>query len=497
MKNVAHISQWRKTIETIRERFSPSLILLIFALPAALLLGATIGKTNPVYGLAVAGAIMMVVIVLLRWDALTVTLIIAVHLIIDWYLGLHLVAILMALVLLFAYYFGRSADHPWVEPRPLWLWALFLVLTIYPAIYGGQFLLYDLASFYPSTILGAFLMFWLGSIIAKDISVLRRVFQLLSAFAALVAIHTIIQATTGVFLFASAHLNTYLVLVSNYDIAGTNAFRAGSLFMDPNWNGTFLATMFFLPLGLFIESKSLLGKLVFLGEMAVISVALLFTYSNGSWVALLGGVFAFVFWAGSQRSRLLFIIIIVLTAILILILFPSQLAIQLQRATVPGDLALREAAWQTAIQVMKAFPLFGVGLGSQAYLIRANPYRVPAQYVPLPHPHNTYLQWGAMAGIPVLVVFLLLLGYAFWFSWRSWQSIDLRYRPLLGGGITALIALSINSMSVDGWTNAVMATIGWLIFGMITSPLLHRHGHGTKRREKQLNRAVESIEMKA
>src|SRR5438270_7075667 len=233
MKNVAQMPRWWGTI---REQFSPLLICLILALPAMLLLGAAIGAFSPVYGVAAAGALVMVIIVLLRLNALTVTLIIAAHLYIDWYLGLHLVAILMALVLLFAYYFGRSADHPWVEPRPLWLWALFLVLTIYPAIYGGQLLLYDLASFYPSAILGAFLMFWLGSIIAKNVSVLQRVFQLLFIVAALLAIHTIIQATTGVFLFLSASADTYLVHVSNYEIIGTNASRAGSLFLDPNWN---------------------------------------------------------------------------------------------------------------------------------------------------------------------------------------------------------------------------------------------------------------------
>jgi len=96
----------------------------------------------------------MVTVVLLRMDELSVTLIIIAHLYIDWYLGLHLVAIVMAIVLLFVYYVGRSADHPWVEPRPLWLWALFLVLTIYPAINGGQFMLFDLSSFYPGDILG-------------------------------------------------------------------------------------------------------------------------------------------------------------------------------------------------------------------------------------------------------------------------------------------------------------------------------------------------------
>src|SRR5438067_4443852 len=156
MKNVAHMPQWW---EITREQFSPLLICLILALPAALFLGVATGASNLVYGLAVAGTLVMAIVVLLRWDELTVTLIIAVHLWIDWYLALHLVGILMALVLLFAYYFGRTSDRPWVGPRPLWLWASFLALTIYPAIYGGQYLLWDAANYYPSIILGAFMMF--------------------------------------------------------------------------------------------------------------------------------------------------------------------------------------------------------------------------------------------------------------------------------------------------------------------------------------------------
>lgn len=481
-----NVEQMRRWWEIVRQRFSPLLLLTIPVLPAALFLGAAISKFSPVYGYAVAGAIVMVNVVLLRMDELTVTLIIAVHLWVDWYLGLHLVGILMALILLFAYYFGRSADRPWVEPRPLWLWASFLTLTIYPAINGGQFQVFDAASFYPSDVLGAFLLFWLGSIIAKDISALRRVFQLLSFFAALIAIHTIIQATTGVFLFASARADEYLQVLSNYGNIATKTSRAGSFFLDPNWNGAFLAMMFFLPLGLYMESKSLPHKLLFLAEMAVILVALLFTYSNGAWVALLGGVLAFVFWVGSQHYRLLWIIMITMTSLFIVVLFSSQLAIQLQRASQPLEFSMRVGAWETGIRVIEEYPLFGVGLGGQAYLMRANPYVVPAQIYPLPHPHNSYLQWGAMAGIPVMVIYFLLLGYAFWRSWRTWRSVDLRYRPLLGGGITALVALSINSVSIDGWTNFAIALISWLIFGMLTSPLLHEYVQDAGRQERQL-----------
>jgi len=103
----------------------------------------------------------------------------------------------------------------------------------------------------------------------------------------------------------------------------------------------------------------------------------------------------------------------------------------------------------------------------------SNPYRVPAQIVPLIEPDNSYLQWGAMAGIPVMLVFLLLLGYAFWRTWRNWRSIDTRYRPLLGGGIAALIALSVSSLTIDGWTGpAGTVSLGWLIARLVASPLI-------------------------
>jgi O-antigen ligase len=493
MKILIRRLRWLETIAMSRRRFSRLLIYSILIISAALSLGMIVGILKPVYGFAIAGALVLVIVVLLRWDDLAVTLIVAVHLWIDWYLALHLVGILAALLLVFAYYFGRSADHPWVGPRPLWLWILFLTLTIYPAINGGRLLLYDAATVYPSLILGACLMFCLGSTIAKDISTLRRALQMLSFVAALIAIHTIIEATTGIFLFATSHENLHLLTASNLEVAGTNAARAGSFFADPLWNGCFLATIFFLPLGLFMESNSPLRKLLFFTEMLLIVVALTCTYSNGSWIALLCGTAVFGFWVGSHHHRFLWILSFALIALLMVIFFSPQLSVEIQHASTPDELSLRLGAWQTGIQVIKAFPLFGTGLGSQAYLTRSSPYRVFTQYRPLDQPHDSYIQWGAMAGIPVMLVFLSLLGYAFWRSWCNWRAVEPQYRPLLGGGITALIALSINSISIDGWTNAVIAVVGWLIFGMLSSPLLRGSSQKIKQQEQITQIAREEV----
>ena len=190
-------------------------------------------------------------------------------------------------------YVERSADDPWVYPRPILLWGLFLTLTIYPAIKGGSLDLYDAGTFYPGLIFGAFIMFWLGNIIAKNISNVRRVFQLLSVFAALIAIHTIIEATTGKFLFESARAEAALAQHSNYQLVqnlGASVSRASSFFGQPNANGMFLALSFFLPLGLIFESTQLWAKILYLLEMLLILVALMFTYSTGSWIGVLAGI---------------------------------------------------------------------------------------------------------------------------------------------------------------------------------------------------------------
>ncbi len=461
----------------LRELLSPSLIFLLLISLAALLIGAIIGRFSLSYSAAVAGAITMVIIVLLRLDELTAMLIVAIHIWLDSYLGLHLVAMGMALVLLLFYYLGRSTVHPWTRPRSLLLWVLFIILTIYPTIAGASYRAYDAYSFYLHLVISTFLMFWLGNIIAKDISAVRRVFQFLTILATFIALHTIIQAITGKFLFESALAEANLVQYSNFQIVDLGVSRIGSFFGNPDGNGAFLAICFFIPFGLLMESKQLWIKILYLLEMLLILSALLFTYSTGAELGLLAGIVIFVFLAGSIRHSLLLLVSIAILAGLLLAVFPSQVAAQLYHTSAESSLSLHLASWQTAIRVIEAFPLFGVGMG-QAYLVAADPYRVPAQVVPLAEPDNSYLQWGAIAGIPVMLIFLLLLICVFWFSWRNWLAVDTRYRPLLGGGIAALIALSVVSFSVNGWTSPNdLAYFDWLLAGIVSSPLIIRGLH--------------------
>jgi hypothetical protein len=66
------------------------------------------------------------------------------------------------------------------------------------------------------------------------------------------------------------------------------------------------------------------------------------------------------------------------------------------------------------------------------------------------------------------------LVYALWKAFDNWKQIDRRARPLFGAGIAAIITLSLNSLSFGVWTLLPLAVPGWLISGVIASPLLLR-----------------------
>ncbi len=460
-----------KAGEASTDRWSlPSLTIpfTLVAVVTAVLLTGAFRILDISYILAIMIAIIMIASIILRWDPLTLSLVLVVHICFDWYMGYLIVGQLLAFALLVIYFLFRSPQHPWTQPRALWLWGLFLLVAISPADRGAVSHT-DAAYYYPNIILGALLMFWLGMVITTHQERLATLFKMLAFVGSLFAIHTIIQSTTGVFVFQTGHLSTYLTQVSDFQILNAHTSRTGSLLLNPDWNGAFFAIMLFFPIGLFAQSKSFLGKFLYLVEIFLMMLALLFTYTLGAWIAALGGMMAFVLFAGRGRYRVLIPSLVLIVGLLVMALFPSEVNILLNRLADPSTFLLRIGAWQTAIQIIKALPLNGLGLGLSVYLQGAETYRVPAQYRPLAHPHNSYLELGAMGGLPVLFLFLALLLFAFWQAWRNWKSGEVHLRVLLGGGLAAVVALSINSLSVNAWTLPPLAAIGWLVLGAMAS----------------------------
>lgn len=455
----------RKTLFT----YSP---LFLAAALVALLVGSVIGIVGPYASAVLIGTIVMAFILVLRQDQLAATLVIAVHLYVDWYLGLHFVAPMMTVVLLVFFYLARSPHHRWAEPPTIGLWFLFLVFAIFPAMRNISLL--DSVRYYFDIIFSAFIIFWLGLSVARDITSVRRLFKILSIFAMLIALHAIIQTITGTFLFQSTRYDAALLEASNFELSSSGVYRAGSFFINPDTSGAFFAIISLIPLGLFMESSSFLEKALYLAEILLILLALLFTYSTGAFVALFVGMIVFIIFIGRPDRRIQIPFLVAITAIVIVVALPAQVNLLLQHSVTPNELVLRNGAWQTGIKVIQAFPLTGIGLGSFNYRDLADPFRVPSQYKVLFHPHNSYLELAALGGIPLLVLFLALLFIAFYLALRNWKQADTHTRPLLAGGLAAIAVLSSNALVNPTWTHPALAVFGWLILGVISSPLLKR-----------------------
>jgi len=440
----------------------------------ATLLGNLLGVPGFYIWGAVIGAIIMAIVIALRQDELAAILVIAIHIYIDWYWGLEFVAQLMEFALLLIFFLGRSPRSPWAEPRAFWLWVLLIVLAIFPAT-RGMFLI-DTINYYCNIFFGSLTIFWLGLLIARDTVSVQRLFKMLGIFGTLIAIHAIIQAVTGVVLFATSRFDAYFAQISYYElVANSNVYRAGSFLVNPDSAGSFFAIMLFIPLGLFVKASSFLEKLFYLVQVFLILVALLFTYSTGGWAAACIGIVAFMVFVGRIQYRIQLPMFILIVVIAIIMFFPAQVELQIQHAIAPHESSLRFADWQTGLRVISAYPLTGIGLGRYVYLVRAEPYRVLAQYKPEAHPHNSYIEIGALGGLPVLAVFIALLAFITWLALRNWSRADAPTRSLLAGGLAAVITLSANSMVVNGWTLIPLSAIGWLILGVLSSPLLAKN----------------------
>lgn len=445
---------------------------LAVALAAGLLLGAI--SSFALVALAVGGLVLAYLIALDQ-RAFVAVIIVGVGLLVDFTQLVPLpfyfpaLATVIALLFLAAGFLAQSTERPWIRVPHLRWWICLLILALLPALRGG---VAEGGRYYVTVLVNALLLYMVGIQVARDMSHLRRLFSLLSGFATLIAVHSFLEAQTGSALLPTTYWDNYLSSVSDFTLAGSHAIRVGSFFINPDSNGAFLALMFFIPVSLLLESPSWLLRGLYLVEAAFILLGLFFTYSLASIIALGVGGIIFILLVGRGRYRFYLLGIIGVLTSGALLAFPSLLRLIYVHASNARELTLRVGAWETGLKVILAHPLTGLGLGFYTYLTGAWPYHVPLQDRPLYHPHNSFLELGALGGLPLLVVFLTFFGKLGWLALRHYRGGQNAQHTLLGGGITALAVITVNSFAANSWTLPPLLIVNWLIFGALCSPMV-------------------------
>jgi O-antigen ligase len=456
--------------------------LLLLAVGVALVSNLTLRAIGPMSAFLAVGAVAVCAAVAWRLDELLALFALVGCVVIDWYqlvnvsiLRYPIVAPTLATLLIGVLLLSQRQDRTWVRVPHLWLWAALLVLAV-PAFarVPAEFSVGSLTFYGLQVLLTPFLLYILGIQLGRDIPTVRRMLAMISGFGAVVAAHTILIAQTGIFLFETSHQASLLVARGNFAFGESGTVRVGSFLLNPDWNGTFLMMMACITAGLYIEGSSRAAKLTYGIELALILSALLFTYSLAALVAAGVGLIVLILMVRRWRPLIGFIAVLGAAIALVVTVFPAELSSLQEHASDPSGGALRVGVWLTALRVIAAYPITGLGLSQFVYLQGAEPFRVPMETVQESHPHESYLELAAMGGLPLLIMFLVLLGTVMWGALRVYRSMEPEHRPLLAGAFAAIVGLVVNSLAINGWTLPPPAALAWFVLGLISSPSLTR-----------------------
>jgi O-antigen ligase len=144
--------------------------------------------------------------------------------------------------------------------------------------------------------------------------------------------------------------------------------------------------------------------------MVIMLYAVTVTYSRSGFLALLLAVLLCLWEFGIKGRRLYLLVLAGLLMLGIAAASPQNYSERLQSIFLGrihgsqdhGSAEARRELLETSIQIMVQHPLFGVGPGN--FQVVTGGWRVA---------HNTYSEMGAEAGIPALILFLLVLGAGF------------------------------------------------------------------------------------
>lgn len=458
------------------------------AVVALAVLAGLLGATPGMWGQAAIYVLFLASVFALRRDVLSAVVLVGAAIVEDWFQllpvshGLHFTSLMAAMVLLAIIFIAQRKERPWRAVRPLDLlfWGVFLLLGLLAVPrslnlpLSHSYLLTQALAFYAYVFLAAGAFWLLGTVVVREESDVRRLCALLAALATILAIHAIIQEVTGILLFETPAWAKYLAdpHVNYFRLPG-GIERATTFFVAPDIAESFFSSVIFLPLGLLVTARGWQGRALYTIEIVLILLALLFTFGPVGWAAVGVGVIIFALLGLRGRARVIFLGGLAAAVLAGSVLLAREWHTLLKHATGKNELGLRTAIWHTALNIIRAHPLLGIGLGTGApYQLREVPYNDPSLRHTYPNPQNSFLEFAAFAGIPVLIVFLLILGRGVARAVRNYQHADATLRPVMLGLFLVLVGFSINGLSDITFVAPPLVPLGYLVLGALASPRL-------------------------
>jgi O-antigen ligase len=216
-----------------------------------------------------------------------------------------------------------------------------------------------------------------------------------------------------------------------------------------NSNDLAFAIVLALPfcLAFLLTAKGGLRKLVWGGAMVVMCAALFLTASRAGFIDLVisGGVCLWYFGVKGRRPQLIVAAVLVLATMLLGVggLLRARFMAVVGEGSDPttqsayGSFEERKFLYYKSLEAIENHPLLGVG--PHCFANYSGIWKVV---------HNAYLQIGAEAGIPALILYVMFLGSAFrnLRQLRKRKDLDLHTTLFVGALHSSLIGFAVGAM---------------------------------------------------
>ncbi len=251
-----------------------------------------------------------------------------------------------------------------------------------------------------------------------------------------------------------------------------DAFQGLFLYLGPNHYGAFFVHVFFVLFGLSLFVKPAWQKLVLTALLGVLVYCIMYSYSRGAYMALMGGLII----AGILKERKILVV-----AFLFLLFWKALVPVSVvERVTMTRDdrgkleesAADRVMLWQRALDMFHESPLIGKGFNTFAY----------AGFIDT---HNYFLKMLAEQGLMGLSAFLYLLISAMRLAWKLYREADDEFFKGIGFGFAlSVFSLMITNFFGDRWSYLCMGSYFWAFMGIMTrSYMINRSQIGERETE--------------
>ncbi|MBI3321168.1 MAG: O-antigen ligase family protein [Candidatus Omnitrophica bacterium] len=273
-----------------------------------------------------------------------------------------------------------------------------------------------------------------------------------------------------------------LMAIKDYIDVGPNSSlektRVGGIAMQPNMLGAFFVYYMFLFAAFWVDRLKKFRYWGLLVPFLLCFRAIQVTFSRGAYIAFAAGALAMTFF----KNKIACVILICLGVFAFMNpwLLPRGIAyrfsstmrnVQINDVYESSDLVnnldsssySRLQIWAGAVQMIREYPLFGVGYGVFPYFIGR--YVTARKQMDA---HNSYLIIAAEMGIPALLVFLWILGALFMKTrWLYRHAKDPFFKSMALGWLGGLSGLMVANMFGSRLHSEEISSYFWILCGII------------------------------